>query len=164
MGKSLFETLIGAAVLLLAGWFLMAAYDGSRSNSDSAYTLTAKFDRVDGLKVGSDVRVSGLVVGQVTKQEIVPQSYLAKVHFMVDDEVNIPNDSRAEIIGDGLLGAKYLAIVPGGSGTFLKEGEQITMTQSAISIESLIARFVFSGDNESGSDDSDSLAPEDDVF
>ncbi len=162
MGKSLFETLIGAVVLLIAGWFLLTVYSSAGKQDDAHYKLSAKFDRIDGLKVGSDVRVSGLVVGQVVRQEILPKSYLAEVFFTVDEEIKLPQDSRAEIIGDGLLGAKYLAIVPGGSEEFLQDGGQITMTQPAISIESLIARFVFSGDSSDG--DENHLPPEDDVF
>lgn len=159
MGKTIFETLVGAIVLVVAVFFLVTAYKGGTVEEKDSYDLYAKFDRVDGLRVNSDVRVSGMVVGKVVQQSIEPATYLAKVDFSVDKEVKLPVDTSAEIISAGLLGDKYLALIPGGADEYLKPGEQITITQSAISLESLIGKFVFGPDKEKEEDPAKQDAP-----
>ena len=163
MGKNIFETLVGAVVLLVALGFVVITYkSGAVDKSGNGYSVVAKFDRVDGLSVGGEVKVSGLTVGVVTKQRIDPETYLAIVEFTINDEVKLPKDSSAEIIGDGLLGGKYLAIVPGGDDKYLQSGDEIQFTQSSVSIESLIGKFMFKGD---GKEDSDSeKTAEEDIF
>jgi phospholipid/cholesterol/gamma-HCH transport system substrate-binding protein len=145
MAKNIFETLVGALVLLVAVSFVVLAWRGGTVDRPSGLTLTARFDRVDGLVPGSDVRVSGLTVGSVVEATIDPQSYLAVVKLSIDDTIKVPEDSSAEILGDGLLGSKYLAIIPGGSDTLLKNGDEITSTQASISIEALIGKFMGGG-------------------
>ncbi len=142
MGKNVFETLVGAVVLIVAFGFVVIAYKGGNVDVPDGTTLTARFNRIDGLHVGSDVRMSGLVVGSITKQELDPKTYEAIVTFEIDRNIAIPEDSSAEIIGDGLLGAKMLSLVPGGSFESLKDGGEITITQSSISLEALLGKFV----------------------
>src|SRR3546814_1831500 len=101
----------------------------------------AKFDRIDGIEAGSDVRMSGIKIGTVTRQELDPESYLAVVHMEVDPRVKLPDDSSAEITSAGLLGSRYLALVPGGSERMLPPGGQIRFTQSAVSLEQLIGKI-----------------------
>jgi phospholipid/cholesterol/gamma-HCH transport system substrate-binding protein len=165
MGKNIFETLVGAVVLAVAVSFIFIAYSGGRVKNVDGYMLTAKFDRVDGLNIGSDVRVSGLKVGKVLDQTINPKTFQAVITFAVAEEIKLPKDSSAEIIGDGLLGSKYLALVPGGSQAIFKDGDEIAHTQSAISIESLIAKVMFgaSDSNEGKGADGDAK-DEDDIF
>ena len=115
MKRNVIETMMGGLVLLVAAGFLFFAYKSGNVQSATGYTITAKFDRVDGLVVGADIRVSGIKVGAVTAQNIDPQTYQAIVSMTIRDDVKVPNDSSAEIVGDGLLGGKYIAIVPGGS-------------------------------------------------
>lgn len=153
MAKNIFETLVGALVLVVAVGFVILAWRGGSKERPDGLTLTAKFDRVDGLVPGADVRISGLTIGSVAKEHIDPENYLAVVTLAIDDTVKIPEDSSAEILGDGLLGSKYLAIIPGGSDTLLKDGQEITNTQSAISIESLIGKFMGGSVEDNDSDD-----------
>lgn len=143
MNRNVFETLLGAVVLLVAGLFLSLAYKLGNVQSENGYHVKAKFERVDGLNLGSDVRVSGLKVGSVVSQAIDPESYLAVITFAIKDDVKLPKDSTAEIISDGLLGGKYVALVPGSDEEMLKDGDAIEFTQSSVSIEQLIGKFVF---------------------
>ncbi len=159
MDKKIFETIIGAIVLLVAIGFLVVAYEGGRLDQPSGKDITARFDRIDGLSKGSEVRISGLVIGTVVDQVLDPQTYQAIITMSVDEAVPIPEDSIAEIIGDGLLGSKYVAIVPGGAEEVLDSGDEIRFTQSAISIESLIGKFIFGSAGDENSDQAD-----DDVF
>jgi len=166
MGKNIFETLVGAVVLVVAAGFVFIAYKSGNVATSNGYTITAKFDRIDGLSIGSDVRISGLKVGSVVGQDIDQQSYEAVVKVSIIDKYKLPEDSSAEIVSDGLLGSKYMALVPGGSDNMLKNGDEIKITQSAISIESLIGKYIFGGADEKNKEAKDHEPPknEDDIF
>ncbi|MBR0649887.1 outer membrane lipid asymmetry maintenance protein MlaD [Roseomonas terrae] len=143
--RSLAEILTGAAVLVIAALFLFYAVTGSgRALTTGGITLTARFDRIDGLGQGADIRIAGVKVGQVVAQRIDPASFLAVLTLNVDATLRLPTDTSAEIQSEGLLGGRYVALVPGGSERFLQNGGEITITQSAISLESLLGRFIFS--------------------
>ncbi len=161
MNKNIIETLIGFAVIAIAIFFVFFSYFKSDSSASfSGYKLVINFDRVDGLNVGSDVKVSGLKVGRVVDAKIDNKTFQAKVEIDVDNAVKIPDDSSAEIISAGLLGDKYIALVPGGSEENLKDGDVIRYSQSSISIESLIGKFMF-GDDEKKSEGKESKNSED---
>jgi phospholipid/cholesterol/gamma-HCH transport system substrate-binding protein len=145
-GRPLIEVLAGALVLLVAGAFLAYAVTNSGRGgfSGPGLTLRAKFDRIDGLAPGADVRVAGVKVGSVVDQRIDPQTFLAVLTMRVDGALRLPSDTSAEITSEGLLGGRFVALVPGGSDRILADGGEITITQSAISLESLLGRFLFS--------------------
>ncbi|WBV42850.1 outer membrane lipid asymmetry maintenance protein MlaD [Pseudoroseomonas cervicalis] len=147
-GRNLAEIITGAVVLLVAAAFVVFALGQSGrsigSGAAGSITLTAKFDRIDGLTPGADVRIGGVKVGSVVDQRIDPHTYLAILRLRVDPGIGIPNDSSAEITSESLLGGKYVALVPGGSDTMLRDGQEVTITQSAVSLESLLGRFIFS--------------------
>ncbi|MBT5859828.1 MAG: outer membrane lipid asymmetry maintenance protein MlaD [Alphaproteobacteria bacterium] len=145
MGGTLLETLLGAGVVIVAAAFLVFAFGVSDVGAVKGYELIAKFDRVDGLAVGSDVKVGGIKVGTVMTQELDPATYLAVVYMSIDDGIPVPVDSSAEIVSEGLLGGRYMAIVPGPSDEMLKAGGLIRFTQSSISIEQLLGQFAFGG-------------------
>lgn len=144
--RSLPELLAGAIVLMVAATFLVVAVTGSGRSlaSGPGISLTARFDRIDGLGAGADVRLAGVKVGQVTGQRIDPETFLAVLTLRVDAALRLPSDTSAEIQSEGLLGGKYVALVPGGSDRILRNGQEITITQSAVSLESLLGRFIFS--------------------
>ena len=152
MNARWFETLVGFFVVVVAVIFLVYAMNSSGVSDVNGYKITAKFERVDGLNKGSEVRISGLKVGAIADEKIDPETYLAVVTAEIEPSIKLPEDSSAEILSDGLLGSKYLAIVPGGSETMLKDGGEITITQSSISIESLIGKFIYGSadDGKSG--------------
>ena len=104
---------MGAVVLVVAVGFLMFVYNSTQVGTVAGYEIVAKFDRVDGLGVGSDVRVGGIKVGTVTDQFIEPETFLAVVRMSVDPALHMPSDSSAAIVSNGLLGEKYLALTPG---------------------------------------------------
>jgi phospholipid/cholesterol/gamma-HCH transport system substrate-binding protein len=145
-GRSLAEVAAGAAVLVAAAVFLVFALTNSGRGgfSGPAQTLTARFDRIDGLAPGADVRIAGVKVGSVVDQRIDPQTFLAVLTLRIDGALRIPRDSSAEIASEGLLGGRFVSIVPGGDERLLSDGGQITITQSAVSLESLLGRFIFS--------------------
>lgn len=144
MRRNLIETILGGVVLVVAGLFLVFAYSNSGIQAVSGYEVFAKFDRIDGLKNGGDVRMSGIKVGTVLSQEIDPKTYLAVVRLSVDPSIRLPLDSAAEIVSDGLLGGKYMSLVPGAEEKMIEPGGEIKFTQSPLNLESLISQFMFS--------------------
>ena len=98
-------------------------------------------DSVEGLNVGSDVRLGGIKVGTVVSQELDPLTYLAVVRIGIAEDVRIPTDSMVQVVSEGLLGGRYMAIVPGAEDAMLGPGGEIRYTQSAVNIEQLIGRF-----------------------
>jgi phospholipid/cholesterol/gamma-HCH transport system substrate-binding protein len=154
MTRNLLETLLGAIVLIVAIVFLVFAYSAAQLGDESGYELVAQFDRVDGLQPGSDVRISGIKVGTVIDQNLDPTTYRAEVRFTMREDVELPAETSAAVVSDGLLGGKYLALVPGGDIEMLEPGDEVALTQSAINFEDLIGHFIFSqgsGDKSQGS-------------
>lgn len=112
---------------------------------DGGYRLTATFEQVGGLKPGAPVSMSGVTIGRVERIEYDFNEYRARVTLRIDSSYDrIPDDSDAGILTAGLLGGQYLGIGPGSSETFFKDGDQIEFTQSAIVLENLISKFLFS--------------------
>lgn len=157
MKNNAVETLVGAFVLFIAAFFFYYAYENSGSKKNDGVSYHATFDRVDGLVKGSDVRMSGVKIGTIETLTIDPQTYLAKVTFELDKTILLPKDSSAEIVSDGLLGGKYLALVPGGDPENMPAGATIEHTQSSVNLESLIGQLIFSNKSKdkTGSDSSD---------
>jgi len=147
MKTNILETVMGGVVLLVAGFFLVFAYTTTSVKTEGGITYHARFDRVDGLKVGSDVRMSGVKIGTVQSIKIDPKDYIAEVTISAMPTIKLPKDTSAEIITDGLLGSKYLALVPGGDDENIAPGGMISYTQSSVSLESLIGKMMF--DNKS---------------
>lgn len=147
MTNNLVESLIGAAVLLVAGWFLIFAYERTDSADRDGYILEAKFNRADGLSIGSDVRVSGIKVGSVTSQHLDTDTFQAVIKFSVRDEVKLPEDTAAAVTAEGLLGGVYLSLIPGGMLEVLEDGDEISETQDSIDLLGLIGKFAFNDDS-----------------
>lgn len=144
MSRNIVETVLGAVVLIVAVGFLSWAYSRSDVGDPGGYELFANFDRVDGLDTGADVRISGIKIGSVTSQQLDTTSYRATVGFTVKGDIELPSDSSAAIVSTGLLGGKYLALVPGAEDIMLVDGEEVAFTQSAVNLEDLIGQFIFS--------------------
>ena len=145
-GRSLAEVATGAVVLAVAAGFLFYAvtHSGRGSVNADGLQLTARFDHIDGLSNGADVRIAGVKVGTVTDSRIDPKTFGAELTMRVDRSLQLPTDTSAEVTSEGLLGGKYVSLVPGGSEEFLPDKGRITETQGSVSLESLLGRFIFS--------------------
>ncbi len=146
-GRSLAEVATGAVILAVALLFLgYAVLNSGRGTvgSGEGTRLSARFDRIDGLSNGADVRIAGVRVGSVTDMRIDPQTFGAELTMRVDSGLRLPDDTSAEVTSEGLLGGRYVSLVPGGSDKVLADGGRITQTQGSVSLESLLGRFIFS--------------------
>ena len=143
MADSAAETLIGAAVLAVAGGFLFYAANTAEVDvRGNAYELTAKFRKAEGIDVGGDVRIAGVKVGSVTSMTLDPKTYFAKVTISLDKAVKVPEDSLAKITSSSLLGDSYIAIDPGAADDMLAPGSELTITQSSVSLTDLLGKVV----------------------
>jgi phospholipid/cholesterol/gamma-HCH transport system substrate-binding protein len=149
--ENLVETLVGAIVVLLAGLFVAYGYSVTETGSSDGYEVSAQFNRVDGLTIGSDVRMSGIKVGAVVSLDLDPQSFYANVVFLINNGVTFPDDTSAKITSEGLLGGNYVSLSPGGSEDVLEAGGEILYTQGSVDLIELVSQALFSaGDGESG--------------
>ena len=140
MRESLFETLIGVLVVAVAGVFLFfSLQQRSDASPRDSYALTAKFNRVDGISTGSDVRMAGVKVGTVSDIKLDPKTYKALVTFTVKDGIQVPDDSTAQVLSDGLLGSAYLGIMVGGSFDYIPAGGQIEFTRGSVDLLTVLS-------------------------
>ena len=149
MQNSVVETLIGAAVIAVAVFFLVFAYSSTGSAPVSGYDVVAKFNRADGVNIGTDVRLSGIKVGTVERMALDPKTYNAVLTLALENSVKLPQDSSVRITSEGLLGNQYLSIEPGSEQAMIKPGGEIENTQGSIDLIGLLGKAVFSaGDSK----------------
>lgn len=148
LGVGLFVAAGIAALLMLA----LKVSNMSNFSSADGYNVTARFENIGGLKVRSPVSVAGVRVGRVAAIELDDKDYEAVVYLHIDSNYNkLPTDSTASILTSGVLGENYIGLEAGADETFLKEGGEVKLTQSAMVLEQLIGKFLFnkaSGDEE----------------
>jgi phospholipid/cholesterol/gamma-HCH transport system substrate-binding protein len=149
LGTGLF-VLLGLAAL----FFLTTQTTGSDSFSGSnTFAVSARFENVGSLKSRAPVSMSGVTIGRVSSVRFDPDTLDAEVIFEIDSQYGrIPDDSDASILTAGLLGSQYIGLQAGGSEFYLEEGSEILFTQSAIVLENLISKYLFSSGSESEQD------------
>ncbi len=135
---------MGAVVLAVAAVFLFFAYTTSRVGAVSGYAVTARFSDVAGLHVGSAVNLAGVKVGSVSAETLDPRTFLVTVHMTIGQQYKLPEDTVAKIVSPGLLGDKYMALVPGGSDKTIAPGGRIKYTQASVDLEDLIGQMIYS--------------------
>jgi phospholipid/cholesterol/gamma-HCH transport system substrate-binding protein len=143
MAENKLEIMTGAGVLVMAAGFLAYAMSvtGYSAGTDS-YQLTASFRSVEGIKIGTDVKLAGVKIGSVTGVSLNPETFRADAEFSVAGGIEIPDDSAISIASEGLLGGNFVEILPGGSPFNLDPNSEIEDTQGSISLISLLSKFV----------------------
>ena len=111
--------------------------------NSEGYTVSASFNSVSGLRAGAEVEIAGVRVGRVKSIRLDDTQPRAVVELLLNKDVHLTDDVIASVKTSGLIGDKYINLEPGGSGTELKNGDEITDTESAVDIESLISKYVF---------------------
>lgn len=144
MANNVLETVIGAVVIAIAAIFVVFMYQAADIAPSGGYPLVAKFDKVDGLNVGADVRMSGIRIGSVISTELEQPSLLAVVNVNIREGVGIPDDSAIRILSDGLMGDTYLAVEPGGGIDNLASGGQFRFAQGSVNLIDLVGQAIYS--------------------
>lgn len=153
MKFSKIEFLVGLFVLfgLVSLVILALKIAGLTVNSESeSYVLKANFDNIGSLKIRAPVKVGGVVIGRVTNIYLDQEKYVPVVEMSISKKYDkLSNESKASILTAGLIGDQYIGVTPGfydeeiGS-TYLKEGDSFEDTGSAIVLEDLIGKFLYS--------------------
>ncbi len=123
--------------------------DRLASRGSDSYPLHASFRSLDGVSVGTEVRLAGVRVGSVTDMRLNPETYRADATLSLRKSVRIPDDSAAAVASEGLLGGNFVELSPGASFDYLEPGGEIVDTQGSVSLISLLLKFV----SASGGDD-----------
>lgn len=142
------ELAAGAVVLAVAvGFLAYAVTNTGHSVGSGGYLLHARFSSISGLAAGSDVRLAGVKVGSVQGAHIDPHTFEAVVDFTVSDDLRLPDDSSVQVTSSSLLGGASLSLTPGGDDKTIPPGGTVTITQSAVSLEELLGKFIFNVGN-----------------
>jgi phospholipid/cholesterol/gamma-HCH transport system substrate-binding protein len=145
MRESRTEVAVGAAVLIAAAAFLAYGLQASGLRTGGGYDVTASFRSVEGVSPGTDVRMSGVSIGQVADVQLDLTNFRAVTRMVIRDGIPLPDDSSAVVASEGLLGGTFVEIVPGGSLDNLAPGAEIVDTQGAVSLLNLLTQFVAGG-------------------
>ncbi len=125
--------------------FCISLVNYSRNVNEDSFMIKAQFNRIDGLEIGSHLRLSGVQIGKVEK--ILITNNKPMVHFTINNSHIIPIDSSISIQTDGLFGNKYAIIEPGGAEKSIKNGDQIIFTEDSILVEDLLRKIINLGEN-----------------
>ena len=151
MSHNTTEVLVGGAVLAAAIVFgIYAGQTTGLSSGPRGYDLTASFRSLEGVTVGTDVRLAGVKIGTITDVELNTETYRADTKISVNQGVVIPDDSAAVVSSEGLLGGNFVEIMPGGSLEYFEPGAEIIDTQGSVSLVSLLLKFVSGSGNSDG--------------
>ena len=141
------EILAGAAILAVAAGFALYAVRGSGMvGAPDSYPLTASFRSVEGVSVGTDVRLAGVKVGTMTGLVLNRETYFADATISMRKDVALPTDSTILVSSEGLLGGTFVEVQPGGALEMLEPGGEIEDTQGAVSLITLLMKFAGGGD------------------
>ena len=143
MNKKPVETIMGIVVIFVAAFFLYFAYQVSDLQVVKGYDINARFLKVGGLNVGSDVRINGIKVGTVIAQNLDPEDYVADVKLSISSNIQLPKDSVVSIVSDGLVGYKFIKIEPGKSKEFLQNGDTVANTKDFKTLEDMVGEIIF---------------------
>jgi phospholipid/cholesterol/gamma-HCH transport system substrate-binding protein len=136
------ESVIGAIVVAVAIVFLVFTYTRTGSGSLSGYELNVRLPKVDGLGIGTDVRLAGIKIGSISDMTLDPKTYLVTVHLNLRDDIKIPTDSSVMVTSAGILGSSYLSITPGGDDKMMAPGSYFENAQGSVDVMGLVGRFI----------------------
>ncbi len=143
------EVAVGGVVLAVAiGFMAYVSQTTGFSSQSTGYPLTASFRSLEGVVVGTDVRLAGVKIGSVTDIELNPQTFRADATISVSNGIELPDDTAILIASEGLLGGTFVEVLPGGSPFNLEPGAEIEDTQGAVSLISLLLKFVTGSGDE----------------
>jgi len=151
MKRNIIETVLGGIVLIVAVGFIVFAFKSAGLTSGAGgYEITAEFDDASGLTPGTDVRMAGVKIGTVVSQRLNPETFFADVVLSIDDSIELPSDTSARIVPEGLLGGNFVELEPGGDIESIAPGGAVEFTQGAINVVDLLGRFVFGAADSAG--------------
>jgi phospholipid/cholesterol/gamma-HCH transport system substrate-binding protein len=148
MNKLNIQLITGIFVMIGIATFTYMAVNvgGVRFTEQPGYTLHARFTNISGLRTGAIIEAAGVRVGTVSAIDFDPVSYEAIVSLRINSDVPVQEDAIAAIRTQGIIGEKFIKISPGGFDELLSDGGEIYETESAVSLEELVSKYIFSGE------------------
>lgn len=154
LNNRLIEFWVGVFVIVGLIALTMLAFRVSNLTAMEAvdgYKVTARFNNVGQLKVKAPITLAGVRVGRVSEIVFDSDKYQAVVTLEIDGRFRkIPRDSSASILTAGLLGEQYVGLEAGADEEFLREGDSLMLTQSALVLEKLVGELVANIASSSG--------------
>lgn len=148
MKRGYFETFVGLFVVLAAILFCVFVIKVTGRKMDiSTYNVYAKFENIEGLSIGSKVKIGGLDIGSISSL-IIDKDYKVKLLLKINSNISIPVDSTITVSTSGLIGGKYLKVQIGGSDEFMKNNDEFEFTQSTMDLEEMVTKFMFNKANK----------------
>lgn len=151
MNKSIIETIAGLLVLLIAFFGIFIAYQNNEvSMKTDGYIIKAEFENIEGISIGSPVKISGLIVGEVVQYSLNRNNFYVAISMKINKDIKLPTDTSASVSGLGIIGSRYISLVPGAEDDEIANDGMIEYTSPPMDIESMIGKFIFgSSDKES---------------
>jgi phospholipid/cholesterol/gamma-HCH transport system substrate-binding protein len=146
MKENILEIVVGCIVIIIAITFVFFTISSTGIKKKGWY-INAEFGNIGGLKVGDDVLIAGIKVGEVLSNKLDSQTFIAIVKLNLEKNISIPDDSIAKISSESLLGGQYVEIIPGASNIMFNEEQTIYNTRDPVSISDLLGQAVFSASN-----------------
>jgi phospholipid/cholesterol/gamma-HCH transport system substrate-binding protein len=137
-----FDLIFGFCVIGIFIWFLLQIINFSLYSKSSFYYIDTEFSSAGGVKIGSEVKISGIPIGEVYKISLNEKTFAANILLKINSKYKIPMDSSASIQSQSLLGEQHIEIYPGIEDKSMKNKDKILSTQSAISLEKLLNFFI----------------------
>ncbi len=151
--RELSEVLLGAAIIVIAVAFVAFAFRDTSGDAPAGYRVSLQVDNAFGLEPGSEARMAGIPVGRVARLDLDPKSYFARIVLDLDPGVELPTDSSARVLPDGLVGSSYVELEVGGELDILQHDDSILYTQGAVNIIDLLARVIMGPKVEPGGEE-----------
>lgn len=158
------EFAVGAFLLLALATLLVLALASTNSKfrlgGGSSYDLLARFTNIGQLRQSAPVKIGGVTIGRVSSIELDPVKLDSMVTLAIDSRYNdLPGDTAAAILTNGLLGESYVGLRPGGDPTALKPGEEIAFTAPSVDLIEMVGKYMFSGPGASSEPDAAGATP-----
>ena len=137
---------LGTAVLALLAGLIAISYRGGPVAATPGYPLIARYNTVDGVKLGTPVLLAGIKIGEVSRHAYEATSHRAVLTFAIAESVALPTDSVAKIVSEGLLGDKYIKIDAGGAPDMMQAGDEFEYVQDAVDMQELLQKIVLNAE------------------
>ncbi len=141
MKEEVRNILVGMVTLVVLVFAAGLSFSSSKIEAPTGVTIIAEFSQIDGLTVGNEVRMSGIKIGEVTKLSL-GGNFTAVVDLRIDAAIQIPEDTAAKILTDGLFGSKHVMLDPGGSEDYFKTGDKFEVTQDSVVVQDLLDQII----------------------
>lgn len=144
MKNNYFETTLGLIILIFASYAMFIFIQANKTyNNKETIELSAKFLKSGGIFIGNDVKLRGIKIGTVSNVSL-DEEYLARIDMLIDKKINLPRNSEISVQSDGILGNKYISILPGDeSQSYLVNQDSFLIVNDFESIEDQVSKIIF---------------------